>query len=201
MTDPVDLDSLLASDLTQPVTGQQIRNVILPETRLGRRGYDKTAVHQLLSRLATDIDSLTKSVTGLQVTANAMAVEVTHRRGGYLPDYSLADLRISAQMEAMRHGDDVIAVAQNHARDLVNAARQQAAALVTADKDSDEDVVSLRRRLHHYQQLAHTMNDYLNYIVGVLASAHTSFEQRFTAIDTNGQLQGEPSEDQQTRHA
>jgi cell division septum initiation protein DivIVA len=165
------------------LTGQQIREVALPEARWGSRGYDKTAVRRLLARLALEVDQHLRTLQGLQVAADAMAVEVTHRRGGFLPDHSLAELRISAQIDAVRQSEDVISVAQNHARELVDAARRQAAALLTVDGDQTDDVAALQLRLRQYRQLAHAMNDYLNHIVGVLAGAHTSFAGRFSLID------------------
>ncbi|MBO0871444.1 MAG: hypothetical protein J2P15_23060 [Micromonosporaceae bacterium] len=165
----------------------------LPTARLGTRGYDKAAVHQLVDRLVREVDYYRRQANRLQITSDSLAKEVSYRRSGLLPDYSLsgasADPLISAQVEAQRHSDEILRVAQEHARAVVVAAEQQAQAIVeeTGTGTDTEDVAVLRQRARDYQQLAASMSEYLVYLIGVLTNANGVFTDRLTLLGMEGQ--------------
>ncbi len=194
MTDAYDAELVPGESMPEPGTAERMWLAGLPEAQWGRRGYDKAAVRRLLSRLAYEATEAKQALHRMQVATDSMASEIAHRRGGYLPDHSITEFRVTAQIDAMRHSDEVIRVAQTHARDMIAAAQQQAASLLN-DPVPTEDVALLRQRLHEYQQLIVTMNDYIGHIASVLTSAAASFSGRLNALEAP---QANPSLPQQS---
>ncbi|MBI1758193.1 MAG: DivIVA domain-containing protein [Actinobacteria bacterium] len=118
-----------------PLSPDQIRNVNLPRTTLGRRGYSEPEVDLLLRRLATEVEGWIAENTGLRVENERLktAWRDWHRRnqpdGGQLeplpaqrqPNPDAVLLMSRAQQEA----DSLVAQAQDYARRVTEHARSQ----------------------------------------------------------------------------
>jgi cell division septum initiation protein DivIVA len=185
--------ALPSSDESSAVNGQA-HILSLPYARRGSRGYDKAAVEELVDRLVRDVDHYRRQVNKLRVTADTLAREVTHRRSGLLPDYSLsaasADPLITAQVDAQRQSDEILRVAQEHARAVVTAAEQQAHSIADETGTETDDIAVLRQRVRDYQQLAASMSEYLTYLTGILTNANGTFTERLALLGTDDQPAG-----------
>jgi DivIVA domain-containing protein len=106
---------------------EQIRNVDLPKTMLGRRGYSEPEVEQFINRLATDVEGWIAHSSGLRAEVDRLKNALRQWSKGQTngvetkPNPEAVQLMSRAQQEA----DSILAQAQDYARRVTEYARQQ----------------------------------------------------------------------------
>lgn len=144
-----------------PLSPDQIRNIELPRTTLGRRGYSETEVDTLLRRLATEVESWVSENTGLRVENERLknAWREWHRRNqpevGHLEPKGLAGQpnpdAVLVMSRAQQEADSLIAQAQDYARRITEHARTQyeevlRSAQLQAQDEAEAAVLEYRAR-------------------------------------------------------
>jgi len=112
----------------RPLSPEQIRNIDLPKTMLGRRGYSEPEVEQFVNRLATDVEGWIAHSSGLRAEVDRLKNALRQWSKGQTngvdhskPNPEAVQLMTRAQQEA----DSILAQAQDYARRVTEYARQQ----------------------------------------------------------------------------
>lgn len=120
------------------MTPHEIRNLNLQIRRVGlRKGYDPTAVHELLHRLADDVAGRDRTISDLTSRLARAENEAYARRHGTLPaapdNGRIEDMlaEIDVKMKAQQYADEVIASAQHGAARIVEHGKHQASQILS----------------------------------------------------------------------
>lgn len=119
----------------RPLTANEIRNLRIRRVGL-RKGYDPTAVDDLLARLAEETAQRERTIGDLTSRLARAEAEAYARRHGTLPavprSRNLEEMlvEIDIKMKAQQYADEVIASAQHGAAQIVEQGRQQASQIL-----------------------------------------------------------------------
>lgn len=119
----------------RPLTPHEIRNLQIRRIGL-RKGYDPTAVHEVLQRMADEVASRDRTISDLTGRLTRAENEAYARRHGTLP--AAPDTRriedmlgeIDVKMKAQQYADEVIASAQHGAAKIVEQGKHQASQIL-----------------------------------------------------------------------
>ncbi|QSB15844.1 hypothetical protein JQS43_05780 [Natronosporangium hydrolyticum] len=136
----------------RPLTSHEIRNLQIRRIGL-RKGYDPTAVHELLQRLSDEVASRDRTISDLTSRLNRAENEAYARRHGTLPaganEAQITDLltEIDVRLKAQQYADEVIASAQHGAAQIVQQGRHQASQILgDAHKAAEQAAHAYRQR-------------------------------------------------------
>ena len=160
----------------------QIRDHWLPDAAWGRRGYSKEAVARLLAAVAEQVESMEAETSSLRQALYYREREIEQRRYGVsLPargDEFNDEMLLRWQMEAQRHSDDITAIAQRQAAEIVGEAHTQAdqvRAEISADLQAQAELARLRRKVATLRQCLLNVRRYIDSTDEALGSGFVSY--------------------------
>lgn len=118
-----------------PVSAHYLRTVRIKSVGMLGRAYDQQAVDALLERLALDVECYAAERQDLEDRLYRLTLELDERKHGRLPNATpdeIPEQAITAQRQAQRYADQLIASAQNGAAQITKTARTQAEQIVRA---------------------------------------------------------------------